>query len=284
MAGNAKPCDFAASSISAYFSGVAMGMGTPGGTWGEPSFETLVAAAGSIEGRPHAMTTESDNRWPVVPSWCHGRRTSRSARPGIRTRARPPTGLRPARGRPPRRTPAPHRRRGRHRRRGVGRRHRPVAVLGGDGDAGSQVATDPTADPTAEPDHRPGRRVGRGRARPLRRRGRPRGPAWRHGARPDRRRRTATRPTTDHSVALALEFRGAQSWLIMDWDTDPDGERAARRAAPERLPQGDFQDWVAQNVAGQRRQLRGLRRVRRRRLTRRRATAWRSSTSGTRCS
>ena len=27
MAGKAKPCDFAASSISAYFSGVAMGMG-----------------------------------------------------------------------------------------------------------------------------------------------------------------------------------------------------------------------------------------------------------------
>ena len=43
MAGNAKPCDFAASSISAYFSGVAMGMGTPGGTWGEPG-STLVAA------------------------------------------------------------------------------------------------------------------------------------------------------------------------------------------------------------------------------------------------
>ena len=33
MAGKAKPCDFAASSISAYFSGVAMGMTAPQDWW-----------------------------------------------------------------------------------------------------------------------------------------------------------------------------------------------------------------------------------------------------------
>ena len=39
MAGNAKPCDFAASSISAYFSGVAMGMSRLlGRRWVRPQF------------------------------------------------------------------------------------------------------------------------------------------------------------------------------------------------------------------------------------------------------
>ena len=61
MAGKAKPCDFAASSISAYFSGVAMGMGNSSAGLGEPDF-TLVAATGSIEGRPHAGTECSVRR------------------------------------------------------------------------------------------------------------------------------------------------------------------------------------------------------------------------------
>src|SRR3954453_5287427 len=38
IAGNAKPCDFAASSISAYFSGVAMGMSRLLGTGVQPRF------------------------------------------------------------------------------------------------------------------------------------------------------------------------------------------------------------------------------------------------------
>ncbi len=47
MAGKAKPCDFAASSISAYFSGVAMGMSmllkTGGATANHPSGYRVVA-------------------------------------------------------------------------------------------------------------------------------------------------------------------------------------------------------------------------------------------------
>jgi hypothetical protein len=122
-----------------------------------------------------------------------------------------------------------------------------VALLGGDGDAGSQVATDPTPDPTAEPTTEPAAEWGEGEL-----------------ARYDNEGDLVVRPgvtvldrvdepygdATDyqHSVALALEFQGTQSWLIMEWDTDPDGASSSSSGAGA-APQGDFQDWVAQNVA-----------------------------------
>jgi hypothetical protein len=50
MAGNAKAPALAASSISAYFSGVAMGTGVSSVSR-QPAFQTLVATVGSLPGR-----------------------------------------------------------------------------------------------------------------------------------------------------------------------------------------------------------------------------------------
>lgn len=122
-----------------------------------------------------------------------------------------------------------------------------VALLGGDGDAGSQVATDPTTEPTTEPTADPAAGWGEGELARYNDAGilelRP-------GVTVLDRADEPYGDATDyhHSVALALEFQGAQSWLIMEWDTDPDGASSSSSGAGA-APQGDFQDWVAQNVA-----------------------------------
>ena len=122
-----------------------------------------------------------------------------------------------------------------------------VAVLGGNGDAPSQVATDPTADPAVDPTGDPAA-------------------VWDEGelARYDDDGNIELRPGVTvldrvdepygdasdyhHSIALALEFQGAQSWLILEWDTDPTGASSSASGAGA-APEGSFQDWVAQNVA-----------------------------------
>lgn len=52
----------------------------------------------------------------------------------------------------------------------------------------------------------------------------------------------------NHSVALALEFQGARTWMILSWKADPHGGSSGMTAAggPE---EGTFADWVEQQVA-----------------------------------
>jgi len=52
----------------------------------------------------------------------------------------------------------------------------------------------------------------------------------------------------NHSVALALEFRGSETWLILNWETDPNGG-ISEMAAAGGPADGTFADWVEQTVA-----------------------------------
>ena len=52
----------------------------------------------------------------------------------------------------------------------------------------------------------------------------------------------------NHSVALAVEFQGAESWLILDWWADPNGG-SSEMAAVAHPTGGTFADWVEQQVA-----------------------------------
>jgi hypothetical protein len=51
----------------------------------------------------------------------------------------------------------------------------------------------------------------------------------------------------NHSVALALEFRGSETWLILSWETDPNGGTSETAAGGP--VDGTFADWVEQAVA-----------------------------------
>jgi len=52
----------------------------------------------------------------------------------------------------------------------------------------------------------------------------------------------------NHSVALAVEFQGAESWVILDWFADPDGG-SSEMAATAYPTGGTFAEWVEQQVA-----------------------------------
>jgi hypothetical protein len=52
----------------------------------------------------------------------------------------------------------------------------------------------------------------------------------------------------NHSVALAVEYRGAESWLLLTWETDPNGASTSASGTMA-YPEGSFADWVEQNVA-----------------------------------
>jgi hypothetical protein len=52
----------------------------------------------------------------------------------------------------------------------------------------------------------------------------------------------------NHSVALAVEYHGAESWLLLTWETDPNGDSSSSSGAMAH-PEGSFADWVAQNAA-----------------------------------
>ena len=122
-----------------------------------------------------------------------------------------------------------------------------TALSNGSSEQPGQVATDPTTDPTAEPTTDPAAGWDEGELARY-------NDAGILELRPgvaviDRVDEPYGDPTDyHHSVALALEFQGAQSWLIMEWDTDPDGASSSSSGAGA-APEGDFQDWVAQNVA-----------------------------------
>jgi hypothetical protein len=53
---------------------------------------------------------------------------------------------------------------------------------------------------------------------------------------------------TRHSVALALEFQGAESWLMLTWEESADGSSASGSGAGA-FPEGSFDEWVEQNVS-----------------------------------
>jgi hypothetical protein len=127
-----------------------------------------------------------------------------------------------------------------------------VAVLGGDGDAGSQVATDPTPTPDASTDEHPDPTPP---------------PGWDEGefARYDADGNLEIRPGVtmldridspfppsagmDQSVALAVEQEGQAFWLLMTWNTDEDGNTSESGTAwgPSSAEES-FEEWVAEQV------------------------------------
>jgi hypothetical protein len=124
-----------------------------------------------------------------------------------------------------------------------------VAVLGGDGTAPAEVATDPTPSPDAtQPDPSPA-------------------PGWDDGelARYDNAGNLEVRPGVtvleridspypasagmDRSVALALDYQGEESWLLISWAVHSDGEIVETGAgwAPGGAAE-TLEDWVAEQV------------------------------------
>jgi hypothetical protein len=53
----------------------------------------------------------------------------------------------------------------------------------------------------------------------------------------------------NHSVALAVEFQGAETWLILDWKGNPEGSISATSALAEQPTGGTFAQWVEDQVA-----------------------------------
>ncbi len=53
----------------------------------------------------------------------------------------------------------------------------------------------------------------------------------------------------DHSVALALEYQGQESWLLLTWAQDRDGGQSASGAGMSEVPaDGSFRAWVDEQV------------------------------------
>ncbi len=201
IAGNAKPCDFAASSISAYFSGVAMGMSRLLGTGVQPRFHP----SGWHDNRPAPWFRLVDMDVDLREAFDQGFGPEPEHRPVSE------------------RVEAGHRAVRRRRLAGTVLTVAVAAVVG------------IGAWPCSTAGHQPGRRrrpdhqrdtdadaLGRRRTRALHRGRHPRDPAG--GDRVRRHRRPGRDPSADHhSVALDLQAPGGPMWLILDWRRDAGG-------------------------------------------------------------